>query len=298
VIGSWVIIRVKGSLGAVSADGLTEIPLLIEQSYTDHRHTQVAGGLELVSGDIPEPTGIDRESLAEHKLHAKVHDACQRGVGMRLLKPRGTFEMLAVGARQGCQLLLEGWLGSQSFELRARDGVAFISWETPCELSSIGIPLSNLPLSPWPRRFTKFKLKMIFKIIYSHDIVTFTRVNEVISQRRHSVRRMIWLLQVVLLCIAGSAALAFAADPSLEFTLDQHRFSPEEFRVKANTPFLLVITNKDKEDEECEISSLRIEQIVSGGQTLQLKIPALKPGTYTFVGEFHEKTAKGRIVAE
>ena len=114
------------------------------------------------------------------------------------------------------------------------------------------------------------------------------------------MRRVIWLLQVVLLCIACSAALAAAADtpPELALTLDQHRFSPDELRVKANAPFILVITNKDKEDEEFEISTLRIEQIVPGGKTLPLKMPALKPGTYEFVGEFHEKTAKGRIVAE
>jgi len=114
------------------------------------------------------------------------------------------------------------------------------------------------------------------------------------------VRRIIWLLQVVLLSIACSAALASAADtpPELALTLDQHRFSPEELRVKANTPFILVITNKDKEEEEFEMSSLRIEKIVPGGKTLQLKMPALKPGTYEFNGDFHEKTAKGRIVAE
>jgi heme/copper-type cytochrome/quinol oxidase subunit 2 len=114
------------------------------------------------------------------------------------------------------------------------------------------------------------------------------------------VRRVVWLLNMIILSIALSVAIASAADtPSeLALTLDQHRFSPEELRVKANTPFILVITNKDKEDEEFEISSLRIEQIVSGGKTLQLKMPALKPGTYKFVGEFHEKTAKGRIVAE
>ena len=114
------------------------------------------------------------------------------------------------------------------------------------------------------------------------------------------MRRVLWLLLVVFLSIACSTALASAADtpPELTLTLDQHRFSPEELRVKANTPFILVITNKDKEDEEFEISSLRIEQIVSGGKTLPLKMPALKPGTYEFVGEFHEKTAKGRIVAE
>jgi len=114
------------------------------------------------------------------------------------------------------------------------------------------------------------------------------------------VRRVLWLFLVVFLSIACSTALASAADtpPELTLTLDQHRFSPEELRVKANTPFILVITNKDKEDEEFEISALRIEQIVSGGKTLQLKMPALKAGTYEFVGEFHEKTAKGRIVAE
>ena len=114
------------------------------------------------------------------------------------------------------------------------------------------------------------------------------------------MRRVLWLLQVALLSIACSAALASAAGtpPELALTLDQHRFSPEELRVKANTPFILVITNKDNEDEEFEISSLRIEQVVSGGKTLHLKMPALKPGTYEFIGDFHEKTAKGRIVAE
>jgi len=114
------------------------------------------------------------------------------------------------------------------------------------------------------------------------------------------VPRIICLLQVVLLSIACSAALASTADtpPEVALTLDQHRFSPEELRVKANTPFILVITNKDKEEEEFEMSSLRIEKIVPGGKTLQLKMPALKPGTYEFIGDFHEKTAKGRIVAE
>ena len=114
------------------------------------------------------------------------------------------------------------------------------------------------------------------------------------------MRRVVWLLNVVILSIALSAAVASAADtpPELALTLDQHRFSPEALRVKANVPFILVITNKDKEEEEFEMSSLRIEKIIPAGKTLQLKMPALKPGTYKFIGDFHEKTAKGRIVAE
>jgi len=114
------------------------------------------------------------------------------------------------------------------------------------------------------------------------------------------VRHVLRLFQIALLGLACSAVLTSAADtpPELALTLEQQRFRPEELRVKANTPFVLVITNKDKEDEEFEISALRIEQIVPGGKILQLKMPALKSGAYEFVGEFHEKTAKGRIVAE
>ena len=114
------------------------------------------------------------------------------------------------------------------------------------------------------------------------------------------MRRVVWLLSYVLLSSACSAVIAFAADtpPELTLVLEQHRFSPEELRVKANTPFVLVITNKDAEEEEFEMSSLRIEKVVPGGKTLQLRMPALKPGTYQFIGDFHEKTAKGRIIAE
>ena len=114
------------------------------------------------------------------------------------------------------------------------------------------------------------------------------------------MRRVVWLLTMVILSIALSVAVASAADtpPELALALDQHHFSPEDLRVKANAPFRLVITNKDKEDEEFEMSSLRIEKSIPGGKTLKLNIPALQPGTYQFVGEFHEKTAKGRIVAE
>jgi hypothetical protein len=114
------------------------------------------------------------------------------------------------------------------------------------------------------------------------------------------MRRVVWLLSVIILSTALSAALASAADtpPELALTLDQHRFSPAELRVKANAPFILVITNKDTEDEEFEMSALRIEKVIAAGKTLKLKMPALKPGTYEFIGDFHEKTAKGRIVAE
>jgi hypothetical protein len=61
---------------------------------------------------------------------------------------------------------------------------------------------------------------------------------------------------------------------------------------------VLVVTNKDKAPEEFESHDLRIEKVIPAGKTLRVKVPALKAGTYGFVGEYHAKTARGRIVAE
>jgi plastocyanin len=99
--------------------------------------------------------------------------------------------------------------------------------------------------------------------------------------------------------VASHTAVARAADtPEVTLTLEKHRFEPEEIRVKAGTPFWLVVTNKDATPEEVEGKELRVEKVVPGGKTVRILVRALKPGTYPFVGEYHESTAKGRIVAE
>jgi plastocyanin len=99
--------------------------------------------------------------------------------------------------------------------------------------------------------------------------------------------------------LAG-AGLATAADRTDEIalTIEKNRFSPEEVKVKAGTPFVLVITNKDGAPEEFESKALRLEKVIPAGKTVKVSVRALKAGVYDFVGEYHEKTAKGRIVAE
>jgi len=86
--------------------------------------------------------------------------------------------------------------------------------------------------------------------------------------------------------------------PEVALQIEQGRFQPEEIRVKAGQAFVLVITNKDKGPEEFESKDLRIEKVIPAGKTVRLRMPALKAGSYAFVGEYHEKTAKGRIIAE
>jgi hypothetical protein len=88
------------------------------------------------------------------------------------------------------------------------------------------------------------------------------------------------------------------APTEITLTIENHRFQPDDITVKAGAPFVLVIVNKDATPEEFESKQLRIEKVVAGGKTVRLRMPALKPGTYRFVGEYNEKTAQGRIVAE
>jgi len=106
------------------------------------------------------------------------------------------------------------------------------------------------------------------------------------------------LAGVLVACLGLAPSAARAADTEIALAIENHRFQPEEIKVKASTPFVLVITNKDKGPEEFESRDLRIEKVIPAGKTIRLKMPALKPGTYGFVGEYHEKTAKGRILAE
>src|SRR6185503_9046379 len=99
------------------------------------------------------------------------------------------------------------------------------------------------------------------------------------------------------------AALAFLATPALAaapiaLTLQNHKFTPSVIRVKANEPAMIVMQNKDATAEEFDSSDLKIEKVVAGGQSGNIRIRALKPGTYHFMGEYHDKTAQGVVIAE
>ena len=75
---SGIVVRVEGLLLSVLVDHLAKIALLIEQSHADHRHTQIAGGFELIAGHIAKPARVDGQSFAQHEFHAEICDAGQR----------------------------------------------------------------------------------------------------------------------------------------------------------------------------------------------------------------------------
>jgi len=85
---------------------------------------------------------------------------------------------------------------------------------------------------------------------------------------------------------------------TFEITIENHRFSPEELVIPANTKIKLIIHNKDTEAEEFECPSLRREKIIPSQSTTSIVIRPLKNGVYEFFGEFNKDTAQGRIKVE
>ncbi len=112
-------------------------------------------------------------------------------------------------------------------------------------------------------------------------------------------RALTLLMAGLLVGIAAVAGTAVAADapPEIALTIDKDQFQPSEVKIKANTPFVLVVTNKGPKAAEFESKDLRVEKVVPSGKTVNVRIRALKPGSYAFFDDFN-KAATGRIVAE
>jgi plastocyanin len=93
-------------------------------------------------------------------------------------------------------------------------------------------------------------------------------------------------------------APAFARADDLTLTIKDHVFTPAEIRVKANQRLQLTVVNEDATPEEFESHALKVEKVIPGKSKGTVRIGPLKPGRYPFVGEFHESTAKGVLIAE
>jgi plastocyanin len=106
-------------------------------------------------------------------------------------------------------------------------------------------------------------------------------------------RKLSVALAATLLC--GWAA---AAEPEFTIVIKNHRFEPAELKVPAGQRVKLVVDNQDPTPEEFESHSMNREKVVPGGKKASIFIGPLKPGRYTFFGEYNEKTAQGVVIAE
>lgn len=93
------------------------------------------------------------------------------------------------------------------------------------------------------------------------------------------------------------SAFAVAQETEFHIAIKNHRFEPAQLEVPAGKKIRLVVDNQDPTPEEFESRSLRVEKVIPGNTKATVTVGPLKAGRYTFVGEFHESTAKGALVA-
>ncbi len=107
----------------------------------------------------------------------------------------------------------------------------------------------------------------------------------------------------LLLLLLGLSAglfshLAGAKTPVIEIDIQDHLFHPSEIVIPANTKVKLIINNLDPTPEEFESYELNREKVISGSRKAVIFIGPLPPGEYPFFGEFHPKTAQGKVLVQ
>ena len=89
-----------------------------------------------------------------------------------------------------------------------------------------------------------------------------------------------------------------AEEAEITISLKDHKFDPAEIKVPADKAIKLTVNNLDATAEEFESHPLGVEKVIAGKGTATIRLKPLAKGSYKFVGEYHEDTAKGTIIAE
>src|SRR5215468_1399054 len=98
-------------------------------------------------------------------------------------------------------------------------------------------------------------------------------------------------LVTVLFPAAGSRG----DDTVVELRFENRHFTPQTITVPANQALTLRITNVSKEPIEFESFKLNREKVVGPGETVVVRLPALRPGSYDFYDDFHKMFRQDRL---
>lgn len=101
-----------------------------------------------------------------------------------------------------------------------------------------------------------------------------------------------------LLCLSAMPFIVYSDEGDYQLVIKDHHFAPAELKVPAGKRIKLIVANQDETVEEFESKALRVEKIIPGNTNATIWVGPLEKGKYTFVGEFHEDTAKGVLISE
>lgn len=103
---------------------------------------------------------------------------------------------------------------------------------------------------------------------------------------------------IISLAFIFNASQALAENKEFLVQIKDHKFEPAEITVPANQEFKLIVENTDKTLEEFESADLKKEKLVGAGKKVTIVVSPLKSGEYKFFGDFHQKTAQGKILVK
>ncbi len=112
------------------------------------------------------------------------------------------------------------------------------------------------------------------------------------------MKRHIFTVRAMLSLLLLSAPRLLVATPEFDIEIREHLFYPSELKVPAGKKIKLRVRNADPTPEEFESYELNREKVIMGGGTATIFIGPLRLGEYPFFGEFHPKTAQGKIITE
>jgi len=137
---------------------------------------------------------------------------------------------------------------------------------------------------------------LVLTIVVSSPLYLRMSCDYISARSRESKSPM--LKSAVLFAAAFLFASPALADGPIPVTLKNHRFTPSVIHVKAGVPNVIVLTNDDDTADEFDSTSLKVEKVVAGHSSGNVRLRPLSPGRYPFMGEYHSDTAQGVVIAE
>ncbi|MEC4683610.1 MAG: cupredoxin domain-containing protein [Nitrospirota bacterium] len=100
-------------------------------------------------------------------------------------------------------------------------------------------------------------------------------------------------------CGTARADSAPSASPMIiPVVIQNNRFETTVLKVPRGIPLLFRVTNRDNSMEEFESYDMAFEVIVHPHQTIEVPVSGLGMGTYEYFGDFHPRTAHGKIIVQ
>lgn len=108
----------------------------------------------------------------------------------------------------------------------------------------------------------------------------------------------LWIVGLWLGLGVASQATNAAEVAAFEIVARDGCLYPERLEVPAGVKLKLTLRNEGKTPVEIENLELRVEKVLAPDAAASITIQPLRPGSYSFIDEFHAETGKMLLVAK